>query len=95
MSTMRQYCTCTPNSCPSFITDSSLDIKILCVVNMLLYYNLYYKVLYYASLHYTAWYQERIMSKKQKLKALLMVPIYNYVYSLPVLVITGIKDLPL
>ena len=60
---------------------------------MLLYYNLYYNVLYCVSLHYTAWYQERIMSKK--LKALLMVPIYNYVYSLPVLVITGIKDFPL
>ena len=32
------------------------------------------------------------MSKK--LKALLMHGTYNYVYSLPVLIITGIKDFP-
>ena len=48
--------------------------------------------MYYIIICQSSLYQERKMSKK--LKALLMHGTYNYVYSLPVLIITGIKDFP-
>ena len=57
------------------------------------YYIIYYNAL--CILCQSSLYQERKMHMSKKLKAHLMHGTYNYVYTLPVLVIIGIKDFPL